>query len=135
MNTIKFEKVNYDDLHGRQQENYNYHKLSALLADYGFNAIRLDDDWQGADFIAQHLDGKTFLKVQLKGRLTFEKKYLGKELWLAFPENTQWYIFPHDLVLEKILPKIQNSKDWEKGKYSFPYLTDELKTILNSYKI
>jgi hypothetical protein len=35
-----------------------------VLADYGFLTMRLSDDWQGADFIAQHIDG-AFLKVQL----------------------------------------------------------------------
>jgi hypothetical protein len=39
-----------------------------MLADYGFATIKPDDDWQSADFIAQHFDGSTFLKVQLKSR-------------------------------------------------------------------
>jgi hypothetical protein len=68
----------------RRKENYNYHKVSALLADYGFTTLRLSDDWQGADFIAQHIDGRQFVKVQLKGRLYFGKKYVGKELFVAF---------------------------------------------------
>lgn len=49
------------------------------MADYGFMTIRLSDDWQGADFIAQHVDGVLFLRVQLKGRLT-----LGKTCKLRF---------------------------------------------------
>jgi hypothetical protein len=28
--------------------------------------MRLSDDWQGADFIAQRIDGGTFLKVELR---------------------------------------------------------------------
>jgi len=28
------------------------HKVAAALADYGYNSMRLNDDWQGADFIA-----------------------------------------------------------------------------------
>ncbi len=76
--------IRYTELNARQQENYNFQKVSAVLADYGFATLRLTDDWQGADFIAQHIDGETFLKVQLKGRLTFNKKYLGKGLYVAF---------------------------------------------------
>lgn len=68
------EEISYDDLNSRQRENYNFHKVSAILADYGFTSIRLSDDWQGADFIAQHIDGQTFIKAQLKGRMSIDKK-------------------------------------------------------------
>ena len=64
----KFQKINYKDLSSKQQENYNFHKVSSILADYGFTTIKLYDDWKNADFIAQHNDRKTFLKVQLKNR-------------------------------------------------------------------
>lgn len=48
--------------------------MATALADYGYNSVRLTDDWQGADFIAVHIDGESFLKVQLKGRFTVDKK-------------------------------------------------------------
>lgn len=74
-----FQKIAYESLNARQKESYNFQKVSAALADYGFITIKLSDDWHGADFIAQHLSGET-LKVQLKGRLSFYKKYQGKDL-------------------------------------------------------
>ena len=80
----KFEKINYKKLNSRQKENYNYQKISSILAEYGFSTIRLSDDWQSADFIAQHYKNKTFLKVQLKGRLGIDKKYMNKDLWICF---------------------------------------------------
>ena len=49
----------------RQKENYNFQKMAGLLADYGFNCIRLTDDWKGADFLAVHINGKTLLRVPL----------------------------------------------------------------------
>jgi|TARA_B110000240_G_C13309125_1_gene371946 hypothetical protein len=55
------------------------------LADYGYNSLRLNDDWQGADFIA--VNGDNMLKVQLKGRFTVDKKYIGKSILIAFIEN------------------------------------------------
>ena len=61
------QKIEYKDLNSRQQENYNFHKIAADLAEYGYSCMWLNDDWQGADFIANHIDGDTFLKVQLKG--------------------------------------------------------------------
>lgn len=77
---MKLERIDYSRLNSRQKENFNFQKVSAVLADYGFVTLRLSDDWQSADFIAQHIDGVTFLRVQLKGRLTFERKYQGKGL-------------------------------------------------------
>jgi hypothetical protein len=40
-----FDKIDYKKLTARQQENYNFQKISALLADYGFSTLRLSDDW------------------------------------------------------------------------------------------
>lgn len=135
---LKFTPVDYKALNARQQENYNYFKLSAVLAEYGFSTMRLSDDWQGADLIAQHIDGETFLKVQLKGRLTFNKKYLKKEIYIAFYCDPNWYLFPHDEVLEKVLAqnKMVGTSSWEdRGGYSFPTLGEELRNILLPYRI
>ena len=78
------------------------------MADYGFSSIKLDDDWQGADFIAQHIDGNTFMKVQLKGRLTFDKKYQNKNIFIAFPYLNNWYLFDHDELLNVFLHTFPN---------------------------
>ena len=65
---MKLQKVKYKELTAKQKEIFNFQKVAAQLADYGFNCIKLDDDWKGADFLAYHKDGET-LKVQLKGHL------------------------------------------------------------------
>ena len=77
---MKFNKVNYNELNAKQKENYNFHKVAAALAEYGYNSMRLNDDWQGADFIA--VKGDDMLKIQLKGRFTVEKKYIGKTIYI-----------------------------------------------------
>ncbi|WP_139167037.1 hypothetical protein [Chromobacterium sphagni] len=91
-----WQRVEYRQLNARQQENYNFQKLAAVLADYGFNCLRLTDDWQGADFIACHVDGRTVLKVQLKGRMAFDRKYCGKSIHIAFRDQERFYLYPHD---------------------------------------
>ena len=129
-------KIAYKNLNNRQKENYNFHKISAVLADYGFTAIRLSDDWQGADFIAQHIDGEQFLRVQLKGHLTFCKKYLGKKLYIAFYWDGQWYLYPHDKLFQEIasMSEIGKSKSWvEKGEYNFPSPPANYHSILEKY--
>ena len=93
---MSLQYIHYNNLNNRQKERYNFQKIAGLLADYGYACIKLDDDWQGADFIAQHFNGNDFLKIQLKARLTFNTKYTGKKIWIAFPYNNDWYLFNHD---------------------------------------
>jgi len=135
---LRLECIRYKSLNARQKENYNFQKVSAVLADYGFTTLRLTDDWQGADFIAQHIDNETFIKVQLKSRLSFDSKYRGKNLYIAFHSDGTWYLFPHDAVLETFLSKtnIRQTKSWRKlRKYSFPRLSEQAKVLLGTYKI
>lgn len=136
--SISLELIEYADLNARQKENYNFQKISAVLADFGYVTMRLTDDWQGADFIAQHIDGQTFLKVQLKGRLTFNKKYLDKQIHIAFPHKSDWYLFDHDELLAKILEETQIARtdSWQsKGGYSFPSLGKKVRPLLEPYLI
>ncbi len=135
---MKLNRVKYRELNSRQQENYNFQKVSAILADYGFMTFRLSDDWQGADFIAQHIDGETFLRVQLKSRLSFDTKYRRKGIQIAFQDDGTWYLFPHDELLEKVLREtnVGNTESWlVRGGYSFPYLSSKLKKLLDPYRI
>ena len=60
---IDLTRIKYMDLNARQKENFNYQKVSAILADYGFVTLRLSDDWQSADFIVQHIEREKFLRV------------------------------------------------------------------------
>lgn len=138
--SLNFKKVIYSDLNARQKENYNYQKISAILADYGFTTHRMTDDWQGADFIAQHLDGETFLKVQLKGRMCFYKKYLGKDIFIAFrSKSNEWFLYDHDKVLDETLKKNKSfgkTSSWkDKGGYSFPSIKKEYLEVLEPYKL
>lgn len=139
---MKFVKIDYKELNSRQQETYNFQQVSAILADYGFATIKLNDDWQGADFIAWHIDGYNYLKIQLKGRLTFDKKYIGKNIYICFPDPSDpnkgkrdWYLFDHDELLNGFfLDKIKNTLDKE-GYYCYPRLTKEVLQVLSGYKL
>ena len=133
-----FRTVPYSSLNSRQQEAYNFQKVSAVLADYGFVTIRLSSDWRGADFIAQHVDGVTFLKVQLKGRLSFDKKYLNRDLHVCFPHADDWFLYPHDELLGQVLATstVAASESWKThGGYSFPSLSSKLKVLLAPFRL
>ncbi len=133
------ELVNYNKLNPRQKEIYNFQRVSALFAEYGYTTIKLSDDWMGADFLAISFDGNRTLKVQLKGRLTFEKKYQSKDIFICFNDKSEssWYLYPHDILLKKYLPKFKNTKSWNKddGKYHFPTLTAEARVMLEKYRL
>jgi hypothetical protein len=127
-----FKKVNYKDLNSKQKENYNFHKVSSKLADYGFNSMRLNDDWEGADFISINKD--EMIKVQLKGRFTIDKKYIGKDIYISFLEDEKVKIYKHDDALEVIPENVKISKSWsEVGNYSWgktPEYFDDIITLL-----
>ena len=107
-------KIHYKDLNSRQKENYNFQKVAGELAEYGFNCLRLTDDWQGADFIACHIDGDVFLN------------------------GDDCYIYPHDEMVERVEKRgtINETKSWsEDGAYSWNRLSGWMKEILQDYKI
>ncbi len=134
---MKLTKVEYKRLNARQKENFNLQKLSAVLADYGFVTHRLSDDWEGGDLIARHIQGEV-LFVQLKSRLSVYKKYIDKQLYIAFPHADAWYLFPHDEFLAIVLERtrIRSSKSWSKdGGYSWPRLSSEMLKLLEPYRI
>lgn len=112
-----FEKVHYRKLKPRQKELFNFQKIAATLADYGFNCIKLADDWLGADFLAYHMNGTTTLKVQLKSRITIARKYCDKDIWVAFPFKGHWYLIKHDRLLTKVEKHTRwlKSSAWKTG--------------------
>ena len=135
---IEFTQVQYEELNSRQKETYNFQKVSAVLADVGYLTIRLSDDWNGADFIAQHFKTKAFLKVQLKGRLTFDKKYRDNELHICFRDGAHgsWYLYNHKELLDAVLEKIKETQTWILDKpYHFPVLSGEMKKLLEPYRL
>ena len=116
----------------------NFQKSAAVLADYGFNCIKLNDDWQGADFLAYHKDGDQTPRVQLKGRATIDKKYLGRDLYMNFPVHGNWYPVLHDELVElvKINTNWLNTRSWnDNGRYSSAHPSSRLLNGLRSFLI
>lgn len=133
---MKLERINYKELNAKSQEAYNFHKMASVLADYGYNCIWLPNDWNGADFIAMHVDGVSDVKVQLKGGISLDKKYYGKNLYIGFIEQGDLYIYPHDLVMNLVEPSLANDQRWlGKGLYFQTRITKRFKEILDPYKI
>jgi len=131
----KYKKIEYEKLHTRMQESYNFQKASAVLADYGFVTNLLKYDWMGADFLAQHVDGD-WLKVQLKGRLTAAPIYEGKSIFIMFEdkETKVWYLYPHD-QLTAYCQEVHSERTFSKKGFSTGRLSKWQLNWLNNFKI
>ena len=126
---MQLNRVNYKELNAKQKENYNFHKVAAALAEYGYNSMRLNDDWQGADFIA--VKGDDMLKIQLKGRFTVEKKYIGKDIYISFIEDGKIKIYEHDEAVNLLPEKTKNTISWAKrGGYSWGITPKQYESII-----
>ena len=135
---MKLKKIQYKHLNSKQKEIYNFQKVAAILADYGFNCIKLADDWQGADFLAYHKDGGQTLKVQLKGRLYVTKQYIGKEIYMTFPIEGDWYLVAHDKLLAIVgdhTPWLETSSWIEGGAYGASKPSKALIQAVGPYRL
>lgn len=139
LDTMKLNKVIYDELSSKQQETFLYHKAASVLADYGFNCIALSDDWHGADCLAYHKDDGRILKIQLKGRMTIAKKYIDKDVHLCFPVDSVWHLVLHDQLLcivEETTPSTLETKSWiEGGEYSWRDPSKVFRQRLSQYAL
>ncbi len=136
---MNFEKIQYENLNSKQKEIYNFQKVAGLLAEYGYNCIKLADDWNGADFLAYHFDGIETLKVQLKARITIDKKYMSvPNICMCFPINGDWFLIPHEELIEKIKetsPKWLNSESWVTNGHYSAASSVKISQALASYKL
>ena len=125
-----FDKIDYDSLNSKQKENFNYHKVASALANYGYDSMRLNNDWQGADFIA--VNGDNMIKVQLKGRFTLDKKYIGKDIYIAFIEDKIVKIYNHDDALSIVPENLLYTKSWiDNGLYSWGKTPKHYNQVIN----
>jgi hypothetical protein len=87
------EKFDFNSLKTtKQKEIYNFQKVSAVFADYGYSVTPLRDDAEFADFVAVPFirdEATKPLWVQLKSGYTAWDKYLGKDLYICFLTGKQ----------------------------------------------
>ena len=136
---MDWQHVEFNELSAKQKEIYNFHKIASILADYGFNCIKLADDWKGADFLAYHKDGNQTLKVQLKSGMGIYKKYMSKNLYMGFPIDKIWYLIPHDAlvkIVSQVAPKALKAQAWvKKGFYTWPRPSKVMRERLSCFAL
>lgn len=92
-------------------EQINYSRLSNYLINCGYLPQWLNFDSEGADFVIFSYDQTKIYKIQLKSRVTLDREYYGKGLYIAFPQDetkplSNWVIVDHDQMYDH----------WEKPK-------------------
>lgn len=144
LETLGIKEIDLNNLTSKEKELYNYSRLIAVLAKYGLETHRVINDTNGADIIAYRAPRKdegshtTTLKIQLKSRFSYNKKYDHEDLYIAFPDGNDWYLIPQESISEdkELLPeKWRTSESWKAGNYHVAQLSKELKTKLERYKI
>ena len=82
----------------------------------------------GVDFILYRESDLLVRKVQLKGRWMIDRKYVGRDIWIAFPIAGDWYLMPHDEMLASAeADGVTQTASWkEGGAYSRPRLSASL---------
>lgn len=112
--------------HYRSQvrEVINRNTVISLALEQGFNAFVPVYDG-GVDFILYRESDLELRKVQLKARWTIDRKYLGRDIWIAFPIAGDWYLMRHDeMVTAAEADGVTKSKSWiDDGNYSRPRLS------------
>lgn len=121
-------RVKKDDptvMSNRYIERLNYTRLSYYLVNCGFFTQWSSVDDRGADFIAIKYDSSAVYRIQLKSRATLDDKYKGKDLYMAFPLDSNspekdWVIVSYD-DLENICGHYKSYVDkgsWSTGRVS-----------------
>ena len=140
---MEFQRLTFEHGTGavsKQIETYNFHKAAAVLAEYGFDCIRLSNDWKGADFLAHHRDSEQTLSVQLKTCLVIDEGLCGYEdLYICFPlDGTgKWYLLKHKRLVELVkehAPQWLKTNRWKSTGGTFSYTgTKTIREALEPY--
>ncbi len=116
------------------REVINRNTVVSLALEQGYNAFLPVYDG-GVDFILYHESDGVLRKVQLKGRWTIDRKYSGRDIWIAFPIADDWYLMPHDEMVKQAEPGVVQSLSWTKeGLYSRPKLSKAVKKQCEPYR-
>lgn len=138
---LGFERKKYEHLTNREKEICNIYKLAVLLSEYGFECMTVKNDANGPDIIAynngSNAQNQRTLCIQVKGRATIKKNYVGRGLYIAFPTEEGWYLIPHDEeLLNRVPPNWLKSISWkEGGSYHSKHLKGDSKEKLKPFFI
>ncbi|MES2753667.1 MAG: hypothetical protein V4659_03285 [Pseudomonadota bacterium] len=94
----------------------NRNALVTVALGLGYNAYLPVYD-HGIDLILHSEERSDTKLIQLKGRWTIDRKYVGRNIWVAFPDRGIWYVAPHDEML-LLGERHTLTESWKRGTYS-----------------
>ncbi|MBW4706485.1 hypothetical protein KX928_01680 [Roseobacter sp. YSTF-M11] len=112
-------------------------EVTTLLLRKGYN-IYLPMVDHGIDFIIHHDSDGDLKMVQQKSRWTIHKKYIGRDIWIAFRSHENWYLIEHDRMIDLCARSGTqlDSTSWrERGSYSRAHLSREQVQVYRDYLI
>lgn len=117
------------------REVINRNTLVSLALTSGYNAFLPVYDG-GTDFILYNEGTGDLKKVQLKGRWTIDRKYLGLDIWIAFQEGDVWYLAPHDemVQLAETYGYAATASWLSVGTYCRPKLSRQMRSDMEKYQ-
>jgi len=112
----------------------NRNTVVSLALDQGYNAYLPVYDG-GVDFILYRESDGDLRKVQLKGRWTIDRKYLERDIWVAFPIGDRWFLAPHDAMVKMGEARgYTRAASWaDKGNYSLPNPSADIRKACEEY--
>lgn len=123
---------------GAHIEYANRARLIARLFELGFGVFVPVVD-EGIDLVAYRENDGYFRAIQLKTRWTIDKKYLGRSIWIAFPDDQSedWFLAPHDeMVKLGDMRGYCSTKSWvERGLYHLAPLGHELRIAMSGWRV
>ena len=111
-------------------------ELTTLLLRQGYNVFLPVYD-EGIDLIA-HREADDDLKlVQQKSRWTIARKYVGRNIWIAFRDRDEWFLAPHDeLVAFAEGAGYTATSSWnEKGIYHMATMSRDLRERCMKFRL
>ena len=111
-------------------------ELTTLLLRQGYNIFLPVYD-EGIDLIAHREADDDFKLVQQKSRWTIDRKYVGRNIWIAFRDRGKWFLAPHDeLVGFGDAAGYTATSSWaDKGIYHRATMTQNLREQCKKYKL
>ena len=102
--------------------------LSTELLEKGYNVFVPVFD-EGIDLIAHRERDGDLKIIQQKSRWSILKKYIGRNIWIAFPDQGHWFLIPHDEMIHwEEVSGFLLTKSWtEKGEYHVGRLSKALR--------
>jgi hypothetical protein len=111
-------------------------ELTTLLLRQGYNVFIPVYD-EGIDLIA-HREADDDLKlIQQKSRWTIARKYVGRNIWIAFRDGGRWFLAPHDVLVSLgEAAGYTSTPSWiENGLYHRASMTRNLREWCEKYRL